>query len=206
MVTLGSCKVPCAHSSLHIAPVLPASLFGRLSLVTTTMQIDLGAAMSQMSDMEHEMQSHEGCRCVLLVVWVIAGGGACCVLGRSASGEFVLRAVLLALHGCRHNMLCCAVCRVVCRVIGDISVRRVAGKLHFAVHQQSFVDVLPQVGMGCCVVCGFACCLDVLEAVLTYSDPPLLQNYSRIPSSCMHITNFAPDTCAWRCLLDTHNA
>jgi hypothetical protein len=30
-------------------------------------------------------------------------------------------------------------------VIGDISVRRVAGKLHFAVHQQSFVDVLPQV-------------------------------------------------------------
>lgn len=152
MVTLGSCKVPCAHSSLHIAPVLPASLFGRLSLVTTTMQIDLGAAMSQMSDMEHEMQSHEGCRCVLLVVWVIAGGGACCVLGRSASGEFVLRAVLLALHGCRHNMLCCAVCRVVCRVIGDISVRRVAGKLHFAVHQQSFVDVLPQVGMGCIVV------------------------------------------------------
>jgi hypothetical protein len=35
------------------------------------------------------------------------------------------------------------------RVIGDISVRRVAGKLHFAVHQQSFVDVLPQVSQSC---------------------------------------------------------
>jgi hypothetical protein len=29
----------------------------------TVMQIDLGAAMSQMGDMEREMQSHEGCRC-----------------------------------------------------------------------------------------------------------------------------------------------
>lgn len=28
----------------------------------TVMQIDLGAAMSQMGDMEREMQSHEGCR------------------------------------------------------------------------------------------------------------------------------------------------
>jgi len=28
----------------------------------TVMQIDLGAAMSQMSDMEREMQGHEGCR------------------------------------------------------------------------------------------------------------------------------------------------
>lgn len=36
-----------------------------------------------------------------------------------------------------------------CRMIGDISVRRVAGKLHFAVHQQSFVDVLPQVRVRC---------------------------------------------------------
>jgi hypothetical protein len=26
------------------------------------MQIDLGAAMSQMSDMERELQGHEGCR------------------------------------------------------------------------------------------------------------------------------------------------
>jgi hypothetical protein len=32
-----------------------------------------------------------------------------------------------------------------CRVVGNVVVRRVAGKLHFAVHQQSFVDVLPQV-------------------------------------------------------------
>jgi hypothetical protein len=31
----------------------------------TVMQIDLGAAMSQMGDMEREMQSHEGCRCEL---------------------------------------------------------------------------------------------------------------------------------------------
>lgn len=38
----------------------------------------------------------------------------------------------------------------VCRMIGDISVRRVAGKLHFAVHQQSFVDVLPQVRTSRC--------------------------------------------------------
>jgi hypothetical protein len=29
----------------------------------TVMQIDLGAAMSQMGDMEKEMDSHEGCRC-----------------------------------------------------------------------------------------------------------------------------------------------
>lgn len=29
----------------------------------TVMQIDLGAAMSQMGDMEREMQTHEGCRC-----------------------------------------------------------------------------------------------------------------------------------------------
>lgn len=41
--------------------------------------------------------------------------------------------------------LLCAGLLLVRRVIGDISVRRVAGKLHFAVHQQSFVDVLPQV-------------------------------------------------------------
>jgi hypothetical protein len=34
-------------------------------------------------------------------------------------------------------------------MIGDISVRRVAGKLHFAVHQQSFVDMLPQVRVIC---------------------------------------------------------
>lgn len=30
----------------------------------TVMQIDLGAAMAQMSDMEREMQGHEGCRSV----------------------------------------------------------------------------------------------------------------------------------------------
>lgn len=28
----------------------------------TVMQIDLGAAMTQMSDMDTEMQQHEGCR------------------------------------------------------------------------------------------------------------------------------------------------
>jgi hypothetical protein len=28
----------------------------------TVMQIDLGAAMTQMSDMDSEMQQHEGCR------------------------------------------------------------------------------------------------------------------------------------------------
>jgi hypothetical protein len=39
----------------------------------------------------------------------------------------------------------CCVCPFCGRIVGDISVRRVAGKLHFAVHQQSFVDVLPQV-------------------------------------------------------------
>jgi hypothetical protein len=38
------------------------------------------------------------------------------------------------------------VCNVaVCRVFGELTVRRVAGRLHFAVHQQSFIDVLPQV-------------------------------------------------------------
>eukprot|EP00775_Hariotina_reticulata_P002168 gene2168-2487_t len=58
----------------------------------TVMQIDLGAAMTQMSDMDTELQKHEGCR-----------------------------------------------------IHGDFQVRRVAGKVHFAVHQQSFVDVLPQV-------------------------------------------------------------
>jgi hypothetical protein len=30
-------------------------------------------------------------------------------------------------------------------VFGELTVRRVAGRLHFAVHQQSFIDVLPQV-------------------------------------------------------------
>lgn len=34
----------------------------------TVMQIDLGAAMSQMSDMEREMQGHEGCRSVRLLL------------------------------------------------------------------------------------------------------------------------------------------
>lgn len=48
-------------------------------------------------------------------------------------------------------------CRCLRRVIGDISVRRVAGKLHFAVHQQSFVDVLPQVCR--CAGCQAVCCL-----------------------------------------------
>jgi hypothetical protein len=32
-----------------------------------------------------------------------------------------------------------------CRVFGELTVRRVAGRLHFAMHQQSFIDVLPQV-------------------------------------------------------------
>ncbi|KAF8056116.1 ergic3 [Scenedesmus sp. PABB004] len=35
-----------------------------------------------------------------------------------------------------------------CRVKGDVRVRRVAGRLHFAVHQQSFIDVLPQMLTG----------------------------------------------------------
>lgn len=61
----------------------------------TVMQIDLGAAMTQMSDMDTEMQQHEGCR-----------------------------------------------------VFGELTVRRVAGRLHFAVHQQSFIDVLPQMLTG----------------------------------------------------------
>jgi hypothetical protein len=32
-----------------------------------------------------------------------------------------------------------------CRLRGDMTVRRVAGRVHFAVHQQSFMDLLPQV-------------------------------------------------------------
>jgi hypothetical protein len=35
-----------------------------------------------------------------------------------------------------------------CRLSGDVTVRRVAGRLHFAVHQQSFVDMLPQMLTG----------------------------------------------------------
>ncbi|KAI8477518.1 MAG: endoplasmic reticulum vesicle transporter-domain-containing protein [Monoraphidium minutum] len=35
-----------------------------------------------------------------------------------------------------------------CRLSGDVTVRRVAGRLHFAVHQQSFVDLLPQMLTG----------------------------------------------------------
>lgn len=42
------------------------------------------------------------------------------------------------------RLACC--CRAhICRVFGELTVRRVAGRLHFAVHQQSFIDVLPQV-------------------------------------------------------------
>lgn len=35
-----------------------------------------------------------------------------------------------------------------CRLRGDVTVRRVAGRLHFAVHQQSFADMLPQLLTG----------------------------------------------------------
>lgn len=35
-----------------------------------------------------------------------------------------------------------------CRVYGSVVVRRVSGKLHFSVHQQSFMDVLPQMLTG----------------------------------------------------------
>jgi hypothetical protein len=35
-----------------------------------------------------------------------------------------------------------------CRLHGDVTVRRVAGRLHFAVHQHSFVDMLPQMLTG----------------------------------------------------------
>ncbi|GBF88593.1 hypothetical protein Rsub_01308 [Raphidocelis subcapitata] len=35
-----------------------------------------------------------------------------------------------------------------CRLSGDVTVRRVAGRMHFAVHQQSFVDMLPQMLTG----------------------------------------------------------
>jgi hypothetical protein len=35
-----------------------------------------------------------------------------------------------------------------CRLTGDATVRRVAGRLHFAAHQSSFVDVLPQMLTG----------------------------------------------------------
>ena len=62
---------------------------------SSVVNVDLGAAMQQMGDMEEEMTAHEGCR----------------------------------LHG-------------------DITVRRVAGRLHFAVHQQSFIDMLPQMLTG----------------------------------------------------------
>lgn len=67
----------------------------------------------------------------------------------------LLAALLLSSHegGLHvvHLSLCtdAVVCMLFRRVIGDISVRRVAGKLHFAVHQQSFVDVLPQVSQSC---------------------------------------------------------
>ncbi|KAI8463959.1 MAG: endoplasmic reticulum vesicle transporter-domain-containing protein [Monoraphidium minutum] len=35
-----------------------------------------------------------------------------------------------------------------CRLRGDVTVRRVAGRLHFAVHQQSMADMLPQMLSG----------------------------------------------------------
>lgn len=59
---------------------------------STVVNVDLGAAMQHMGEMEEEIGAAEGCR---------------------------LR--------------------------GDVTVRRVAGRLHFAVHQQSFIDKLPQV-------------------------------------------------------------
>jgi len=62
---------------------------------STVVNVDLGAAMKHMDEMEAEMGAHEGCR----------------------------------LHG-------------------DVTVRRVAGRLHFAVHQQNFVDLLPQMLTG----------------------------------------------------------
>lgn len=122
----------------------------------TVMQIDLGAAMSQMGDMEREIQAHEGCRyssrracsasncCLNLCCTAKQGCLFCCSLllqvghtrnlphyDASTAWSGLTDVVLLP---------CCC-----CRMVGDISVRRVAGKLHFAVHQQSFVDVLPQV-------------------------------------------------------------
>eukprot|EP00879_Flechtneria_rotunda_P003130 GHRR01003351.1.p1 GENE.GHRR01003351.1~~GHRR01003351.1.p1 ORF type:complete len:673 (+),score=232.53 GHRR01003351.1:391-2409(+) len=80
------------RSGEYVTPQSQKMVQDRAGMV---MQIDLGAAMTQMSDMDTELQKHEGCR-----------------------------------------------------VYGDVSVRRVAGKLHFAVHQQSFVDVLPQMLTG----------------------------------------------------------
>jgi hypothetical protein len=62
---------------------------------STVVNVDLGAAMKHMGEMEEELGAHEGCR----------------------------------LHG-------------------DVTVRRVAGRLHFAVHQQSFVDMLPMMLTG----------------------------------------------------------
>jgi hypothetical protein len=35
-----------------------------------------------------------------------------------------------------------------CRLRGDVTVRRVSGRLHFAVHQQSLADMLPQMLSG----------------------------------------------------------
>eukprot|EP00878_Enallax_costatus_P002501 GHUV01002681.1.p1 GENE.GHUV01002681.1~~GHUV01002681.1.p1 ORF type:complete len:518 (+),score=132.83 GHUV01002681.1:1664-3217(+) len=61
----------------------------------SVMQVDLGASMSQMSDIEEQLGKKEGCR-----------------------------------------------------LFGDVLVRRVAGKVHLAVHQQSFVDLLPQMLTG----------------------------------------------------------
>lgn len=63
--------------------------------MSTVVNVDLGAAMQQMGEMEEEIGAHEGCR-----------------------------------------------------LSGDVTVRRVAGRLHFAVHQQSFVDLLPQMLTG----------------------------------------------------------
>ncbi|KIY93713.1 hypothetical protein MNEG_14248 [Monoraphidium neglectum] len=62
---------------------------------SSVVNVDLGAAVQHMGEMEQEMGAHEGCR---------------------------LR--------------------------GDVTVRRVAGRLHFAVHQQSFADMLPQLLTG----------------------------------------------------------
>jgi hypothetical protein len=111
------------------------------------MQVDLGAAMTQMSDMDAEMTAGEGCRYVRVgwkQYWQ-QEQQQCWQQEQQykRAGQTKQRTRLTGLT--QHTSITSPHAGDACRVYGDVVVRRVAGKIHFAVHQQSFIDVLPQV-------------------------------------------------------------